>query len=157
MERFICFMLNRTSWILNLILVCLCAFLLFKPAGEAPRQVYEEIKKIEIVRHDTLMKLDTVLKYKIKEIDNAPDSVVVYKIDSLYGNIAHSDTVFVSRELLKCKDSLDIEIKKDTINTEAIMKIDTVVGDTEKACSLKEQAKAFGLGTLFGITLRSFF
>lgn len=138
-------------------LLCLCIFLWFKPAGERPRPVYDKIKKIEVVRHDTLMKLDTILKYKIKVINDAPDSVVVYKIDSLYGNNAHADTVFVSRELLKCKDSLGIEILKDTINTEAIMKIDTVVGDTEKACSLKEQAKAFGLGTLFGITLRSFF
>lgn len=156
-------MLNKSVLIvfLALILAGISIFIenQFKATTTYPRPVYDEIKKIEVVRHDTLMKLDTVLKYKIKEINNAPDSVVVYKIDSLYGNSAHSDTVFISRELLKCKDSLDIEIKKDTINTEAIMKIDTTVkvGDTEKACSLKEQAKAFGLGTLFGITLRSFF
>lgn len=153
-------MLNRTSWILNLILVCLCVFLWLKPAGEALRPVYDKIKKIEVVRHDTLMKLDTVLKYKIKEINNAPDSVVVYKIDSLYGNSAHSDTVFVSRELLKCKDSLDIEIKKDTINTEAIMKIDTtvMVGDKEKPTrNVSDRLKDVGVGVLVGIGLKSFF
>jgi hypothetical protein len=151
---------QKASWILNFVLLCLCIFLWFKPAGEAHRVVYDKIKKIEVVRHDTLMKLDTVLKYKIKVINDAPDSVVVYKIDSLYGNNAHADTVFVSRELLKCKDSLGIEILKDTINTETIMKIDSVVKvvDTEKPTRIiSDRLKDVGVGLLVGVGIRSLF
>lgn len=124
---------------------------LFEAPTTAPRVVYEKI--IE-QRHDTLLVLDTILRYKIKKIDVMPDTVIIQKVDSIYGK---TDTVFLGRELLKCSDSLSTCKQKLQIDSSALSKIDSLIPKTEKACTLKEQATSFSLGTLFGITLRSFF
>lgn len=128
---------------------------LFEAPTTAPRVVYEQIIK---ERHDTLLVLDTILKYKIKKIESEPDTIIIQKVDSIYGR---TDTVFLGRELLKCFDSLTTCKQKIQIDSSVLSKIDTLIPTvtpkTEKACTIKEQATSFGLGTLFGITLRSFF
>ena len=132
--------------------LCLCINQCSEAPMTPPRVVYEKI--IE-QHHDTLIKLDTILKYKIKKVESMPDTVVIKSLDTLYNR--HLDSVETYRELLKCKDSLSICQTKVYLDTISLTKIDTLIPKTEKACSFKEQATTFGLGTLFGITLRSFF
>lgn len=158
----------KSVYPLFVILSIVLAFLLFIEYSlhDSQYKALEASKnqsKIEriIERHtDTLKVLDTVLKYKIKQIEVEPDTVIIHKVDSVYGV---TDTIHLGRELLKCKDSLDICQTKVKIDTEVINKIDTVVKTivTEKPKSTLEKIQAssvsFGLGTLVGITLRSLF
>lgn len=114
-----------------------------------------KIEKI-IERHtDTLKVLDTILKYRTQRIEVAPDTIIIQKVDSIYGR---TDSIFVGRELLKCKDSLDICQTKVMIDTEVIHDIDTIVKNTEKPTrEISDRLKDVGIGVLIGIGVKSFF
>ncbi len=113
----------------------------------APRVVYEKIIK---ERHDTLLVLDTILKYKIMKIERAPDTVIINKVDSIYGK---SDSVSLGRELLKCADSLSICKQKVQIDSSALSKIDTLIPKTEKPLPIKTLAEVGLVSLTVGILL----
>jgi hypothetical protein len=118
-----------------------------------------KIEKI-IERHtDTLKVLDTLLKYRTQRINVAPDTIIIQKVDSIYGR---TDSIFVGRELLKCKDSLDICQTKVMIDTEVIHDIDTIVkmdiDNTKKPTrNISDRLKDVGVGVLIGIGVKSLF
>ena len=117
---------------------------------------------------DTIRVLDTVLQTKIKTIKQAPDTVIVERFDSVFikgptDTVLTKITIGQERQCLACKDSLNYYKDRSKIDSATLDSISKIVKeaqqtvDTKKACSIKEQAQSFGLGTLFGITLRSFF
>ena len=130
-----------------------------KPVGSP---VTKQVDTLIQVRHDTFQKLDTVLSYKIKRIETVRIDTVEAEFDSAYADTTH-DTVYISsnqlRESVKCIDSLANLKQKIAIDDMTIAKIDTVIHrDTiEKAPSILDRAKDFGVGMLVGIGLRSFF
>ena len=115
-------------------------------------------------RTDTIKVLDTVLQTKIKYIKTAPDTVIVERFDSVFVK-SPTDTVLTKisigqeRQCLECKDSLNYykdRSKIDSVTLDSVVKV-AKSQDMKKACSIKEQASSFGLGTLFGIGLRLLF
>lgn len=69
-----------------------------------------KIDTILEIRHDTLLRIDSVLKYKIRRIESIPDTEIVKVFDTVFADTGHSDTVkttvYAERECLKCIDSL---------------------------------------------------
>lgn len=162
MVEYICSKL-KLIYPLFVILSMVLAILLLNECSIAKDQAnaLEESKnqsKIEkiIERHtDTLKVLDTILKYRTQRIEVAPDTIIIQKVDSIYGR---TDSIFVGRELLKCKDSLDICQTKVMIDTEVIHDIDTIVKNTEKPTrEISDRLKDVGIGVLIGIGVKSFF
>lgn len=113
------------------------------------------IQRILEKHTDTLRVLDTVLKYKIKTIESDPDTIIIQKVDSIYGR---TDTVFLGRELLKCSDSLSTCKQKLQIDSSALSKIDSLMLDTKKPTrEISDRLKDVGVGVLIGIGVKSFF
>lgn len=156
-----------TNWALGLFVACLFALSVVGALGQCSKPVPpsngQRIDTIVQVRHDTLVKIDSVLKYKIKRIEVAPDTEIVKQFDTLFRDTGHSDTVkttvYAERECLKCVDSLQAckQMRKvDSVAIDTLGKLARKV-DTIKACTLGEQARSIGIGTLIGIGLRSLF
>lgn len=155
----------------NCILGLLAAFSIFgyivaplnrcSPAVPTPNAKIDTVLQ---VRHDTLIKLDTILKDKIKIIKAAPDTVIIKQFDTTFladdsDTTKTVTTVGAERKALIVKDSLIWCLASRDVDSATIDSLTKLAKTpyTIKACSFSEQAKSFGLGTLFGATLRSFF
>lgn len=122
---------------------------------------------ILVTRHDTLVKLDTVLKTRIKYIDTSRIDTVHDILDH-YIPIDASDNdgnqVIASNQLraaVKWKDSLNtcLEMRKvDSSALDTLGKLAKQVPDTIKITpSVWDRVKLFGSGVLVGAGIRSFF
>ena len=119
-----------------------------------------------LVHHtDTITKLDTILKTRIKYIDTSRIDTVHDILDSLIPiDTADNDgnQVIASnqlREAVKWKDSLNtcIEFRKvDSIALDTMSKIARAKPDTIKP-PITQRLKDFGVGMLVGIGVRSLF
>ena len=153
-----------TNWALGLFVACLFALAMIGAFGQCSKPVPpsngQRIDTIVQVRHDTLVKIDSVLKYKIKRIEVAPDTEIVKQFDTLFRDTGHSDTVkttvYAERECLKCVDSLQACKKIVEVDSNAIDSL-VKIGKKEASPTLIDDAKKVGLGVLIGITIKSFF
>ena len=160
----------------NWLLGALVAFAIFggivaplnrcSPAVEAP-MTKQRVDTVLVARHDTLVKLDTVLKTRIKYIDTS-------RIDTVHNILDHYIPIDTSdndgnqvisanqlREAVKWKDSLItcLEMRKvDSGALDSVSKIAKNAPDTIKiAPSVFDRAKDIGIGVLVGAGIRSFF
>lgn len=120
------------------------------------------IDSIIVVRHDTINRIDTVLKKKVIYRDTGRIEYIHDDLDKAIPPIGNENVMIAEnqlRECMKCRDSLEaykqiVAVDSQTIDTlsKLAKKVDTV-----KACTITEQAKSFGLGALFGIAIKSLF
>lgn len=125
------------------------------------------IDSIIVVRHDTLVKLDTIRKTRIKYIDTSRIDTVHDMLDRIIPiDTADNDgnQVIASnqlREALKWKDSLNtcIEFRKvDSSTIDTLSKLAKTFPDTIKITpSILDRVKDIGIGFLLGAGVRSFF
>lgn len=153
------------SWAFGAFVAILFALNVIGAFGQCSAPVATQNGKIDTVlieHRDTLVKLDTLRKTRIKYIDTSKIVVVHDMLDSLVPiDTADNDgnQMIASnqlREALRWKDSLNtcIEMRKvDSVTIDTLAKI----GKEKAQSSILDQAKSFGLGTLFGITIRSLF
>lgn len=116
------------------------------------------ITKIIETRHDTVVKLDTLLKTKIKYIDTSKTTVVHETLNVMIPPVGPETTCIADnqlRECVKCKDSLatykDI-VKYDSIVLDSVSKIKPI-----KENDIWMRMKDIGTGMLIGAGIRSFF
>ena len=156
------------KWLLGLFVAIAFALTVIGALGQCSKPVPHSNGKIDtiILEHrDTIVKLDTIRKTRIKYIDTSRIDTVHDILDSLIpintADIDGNQVIAANqlREAVKWKDSLNtcLDMRKvDSIALDTLGKLAKKV-DTIKACSITEQAKSFGLGALFGIAIRSFF
>lgn len=156
------------NWVFGVIVALAFALTVVGALSHCKGPVGTSSAKIDtiIIEHmDTIVKLDTLRKTRIKYIDTSKIVVVHDMLDSIIPiDTADNDgnqmiAANQLREALRWKDSLNtcIEFRKvDSIALDTMSKLAKRV-DTIKACTITEQAKSFGLGALFGIAIRSFF
>lgn len=151
-------------WALGLVVACLFALSVVCALGQCSKPVGSPVTKqvdtVLLVRHDTLVHIDSVLKYKIKRIEVAPDTEIVKQFDTVFADTGHSDTVkttvYAERECLKCVDSLQAckQMRKvDSVSIDTLGKLARKV-DTVKP-PITQRLKDVGIGALIGIGLRS--
>lgn len=136
--------------------------------GQCSKPVHQSSAKIDtiILEHrDTIVKLDTILKTRIKYIDTSRIDTVhdildrIIPIDTADNDGNQVIAANQLREAVKWKDSLNtcLDMRKvDSVALDTMSKLAKKV-DTIKACTITEQAKSFGLGALIGIGLGSLF
>ena len=156
------------KWLTGLFVAIAFALSVIGAFGQCSKPVpisNDKIDTIILEHRDTIVKLDTIRKTRIKYIDTSRIDTVHDMLDSLIPiNTADSDGNQVIaanqlREAVKWKDSLNtcLDMRKvDSIALDTLGKLAKKV-DTIKACSITEQAKSFGLGALFGIAIKSLF
>lgn len=137
-----------------------------KPVGSP---VTRQVDTVLVHRTDTLHKIDSVLKTKTKWIDTSKIIVIHDTFNVILPpestEIANDDTQIITngqmRESLKWHDSLQSckeSRKVDSVALDSVSKLAKTVPDTiEKAPSLLDRAKDFGVGVLVGIGFRSLF
>jgi hypothetical protein len=120
------------------------------------------VESVLVVRHDTIKVLKDSLRTKIVYIDTSRIDTVEKILDAEVPPIG-DENICISenqlRECVKCKDSLDVYKNIVAIDSQTIDTLSNIAKtpQIEKTCTLGEQVKSFGMGTLFGITIRSFF
>lgn len=160
---------NMRKWLVTLLGVAIfasCVFVLAEcnKAYQQSRNGKAEAKveSVLVIRHDTLRTIDTLLKKKIIYRDTGRIEYIHDDLNDAIPPIGDENVSIAEnqlRECMKCKDSLDaykqiVAVDSSTIDT--LSKLAKRV-DTIKACTFTEQAKSFGLGTLFGVAIRSLF
>lgn len=131
------------------------------PAVE-PLVTKQKVDSVLVIRHDTIKVINDSLRTKIVFVDTGRIDTVERILDVKVPPIGDENICIAENQLrqcVKCQDSLEAYKKIVAIDSVAIDSLSKLAKtpDTIKACSMKEQAKSFGLGTLFGITLRSLF
>lgn len=115
------------------------------------------------VRYDTLVKLDTLLKVKVKYIDTS-------RIDTVHEILDHYIPIDTSdndgnqviaanqlREAVKWKDSLNTCIEMRKVDSVALDSISSIAKEKpQNNWSLIDRAKDFGAGLLVGAGIRRF-
>ena len=110
-------------------------------------------------RHDTLVKLDTILQDKIKYIKSAPDTLIIKEFERVY--VSDPDdttkvqtTVSAERKALIVKDSLTWCMSCRTVDSGVIDSL-SKIGKEKPSQSLdyKGYGLAVGAGLLLGIIL----
>lgn len=137
------------------------AFALHKPTV-GPLVTSQKVDSVLVVRHDTIKVLRDSLRTKIVYIDTGRVDTVEKILDAEVPPIGDENICIAENQLrqcAKCIDSLEYTKKVIAIDSQVIDSLSKLAKThkIEKACTLGEQAKAFGLGTLFGATLRSLF
>lgn len=157
-----------TNWALGLAVACLFALSVVGAFGQCSKPVGSPVtKQIDTVlvhRTDTLHKLDTVLKTRIKYIETVRIDTVHDILDSLIPiDTADNDgnqliAANQLREAIKWHDSLSTckEMRKvDSVAIDTLGKLARKV-DTVKP-PITQRLKDVGIGALIGIGFRSLF
>lgn len=159
------------NWALGLVVACLFALSVVGALGQCSKPVgspvTREVDTVLIHRTDTLRKLDTVLKTRIKYIETVRIDTVHDILDSLIpidSSDSDGNQVIAAnqlREAIKWHDSLSTckEMRKvDSVALDSVAKIAKTVPDTIKITpSILDRAKDIGIGILLGAGIRSFF
>jgi len=121
------------------------------------------VDSVLVIRHDTIRTIDSVLKKRVVYVDTGRIEYIHDTLDSIIKPIGNENICIAENQLrqcVKCQDSLSAFKQKASIDSQTIDTLSNIakkIPDTIKACTLGEQAKSFGLGTLFGIAIRSLF
>lgn len=154
------------TWLLGLLVAFAIFGYIVAPLNKCSRAVGPEngkrVDTVLTIRHDTIRSIDSVLKKRVVYVDTGRIEYIHDTLDSIIKPIGNENICIAENQLrqcVKCQDSLSAFKQKDSIDSQTIDSLAKIAKtpDTIKACSFTEQAKSFGLGTLFGITLRSFF
>lgn len=123
-----------------------------------------KIDTILVIRHDTLVRLDSVLKVKVKYIDTS-------RIDTVHEILDHYIPIDTSdndgnqviaanqlREAIKWKDSLNTCLEMRNVDSVALDSISSIAKEKpQQNWSLIDRAMDFGTGILVGAGIRSLF
>ena len=157
------------NWLLGLFLACGLMLSVVGALGRCfpavpPSNAKARVDSVFVVRHDTLIKLDTLLKVKVKYIDTS-------RIDTVHDILDHYIPIDTAdndgnqvisanqlREAVKSIDSLHTCIDMRKVDSSAIDSLEKIAKTPiEKAPSILDRAKDYGAGVLTGIAIRSFF
>lgn len=158
------------NWLLGAFVAIAFALSVVGALGQCSAPVPTQNGKIDTVlveRRDTIVKLDTLRKTRIKYIDTSRIDTVHDMLDSIIPiDTADNDgnqmiAANQLREALRWKDSLNtcLDMRKvDSIALDTMSKIARSVPDTIKITpSVFDRVKDFGAGLLVGAGIRSFF
>ena len=166
-----CMFSRLKSWLLGAFVAIAFALSVIGAFGQCSAPVPPlngpRIDSIIVERVDTLIRLDTIRKTRIKYIDTSRIDTVHDMLDSLVPiDTADNDgnqmiAANQLREALRWKDSLNtcIEFRKvDSIALDTMSKIARTVPDTIKIKPpITQRLKDAGIGFLLGVATRSFF
>lgn len=154
------------KWLIGLVVAVLFALSVVGALGSCNKPVPPSSAKIDTIileRHDTLVKLDTILQEKIKYIKSAPDTFIIKEFERVY--VSDPDdttkvqtTVSAERKALIVKDSLTWCMSCRSVDSVAIDSL-TKIGKEKapESGGLIHDLKVFGSGVLVGAGIRSFF
>ena len=113
----------------------------------------KRIDSVLVIHHDTLIRIDSVLKIKIKRIETMPDTEIVNIFDTIFADTGHSDTVkttvYAERECLKCVDSLQACKNVITVDSSTIDSLAKIGKEkAPESGGLIHDLKVFGSGFL---------
>lgn len=132
--------------------------------GSKALQNGNKVETVLVHHTDTITKLDTILKTRIKYIDTSRIDTVHDILDSLIPiDTANNDSNQVIaanqlREAVKWKDSLNTCLDMHKVDSATLDSVAKATPDTIKITpSVFDRVKDFGAGFLVGAGIRSFF
>lgn len=156
------------NWLLGLLVAFAIIGCIVAPLNRCSPTVPPPNAKIDTVlqvRHDTIVKLETLLKVRVKYIDTS-------RIDTVHDILDHYIPIDTSdndgnqviaanqlREAVKWKDSLNtcIEMRKvDSVTLDSVAKIAIKPPDTIKP-PITQRLKDVGVGFLIGVGFKGLF
>ena len=118
----------------------------------------DKVEHVLETRHDTLIKLDTILQDKIKYIKSAPETLIVKEFERVY--TAPTDTTKVvttvgaERKALIVKDSLTWCLACRKVDSESIDSLSKLAKEKPlQSIDYKGYGLAVGAGVVLGIIL----
>lgn len=122
------------------------------------------IDSIIVVRHDTINRIDTVLKKRVIYRDTGRIEYIHDDLDKVVPPIGNENVCIAENQLrqcMKCQDSLEAFKLKSSIDSQTIdtlSKLAKTVPDTIKIKPpITQRLKDAGIGFLLGVATRSFF
>lgn len=154
------------NWLLGLLVAFAIFGCIVAPLNRCtPTVGPENGKRVDTVlqvRHDTIKVLKDSLRVKIVYRDTGRIEYIHDDLDKAVPPIGDENVMIAEnqlRECMKCRDSLEFTKKVIAVDSQTIDSLAKIAKapQIEKTCTFTEQVKSFGMGTLFGITIRSFF
>ena len=159
---------NIRNWLLGLFVTVAFALTVIGAFGQCnkpvPTSTGQRVDTVLKVRHDTITKIEERLKKQVIYVDTGRIEYIHDTLDRIVPPIGNENICIAENQLrqcVKCQDSLAAykdRANADSIVLDSVAKIAKAVPDTiEKAPSILDRAKDFGVGMLVGIGLRSLF
>jgi hypothetical protein len=145
--------------VLALVLAILIASgVVLQSCKESPVSKSARVDSVLVERHDTLIKLDTILKRKIEYIKTAPETLIVKEFERVYYTPEETTkvvtTIGAERKALIVKDSLTWCMACRTVDSVAIDSLSKIAKEKpSQSIDYKGYGLAVGAGVVLGIIL----